>query len=140
MTPKSDYTSRQKIIKLHGIATRGISQSKFFTEIPWVRKQFADKLNITPYPGTFNITVVAGDREKLNQVKEARGTEIVPEDKNFCAASSFPVLINRQIRGAVIIPQVADYPEAKLEVISAENIMESLALKDGDQVEVEVYL
>ena len=140
MAPKSNHTGSQETIKLHGIVTRGIGESTFFTEIPWVRKQFAEKLGITPYPGTFNITVVAGDREKLSQIREARGIEIVPEDKTFCAANSFPVLINRQTKGAVIIPQVADYPETKLEVISAENIKESLSLKDGDQVELEVYL
>jgi len=140
MTHKSGHTSGQEIIRLRGIVTCGINQSTFFTEIPWVREQFAEKLGITPHPGTFNITVVAGDKGKLNQIREAKGIEIVPEDKNFCAANSFPVLINHQIKGAVVIPQVADYPEAKLEVISAENIKESLALKDGDQVEVEVYL
>jgi len=140
MTPRSGHPGSQKTIKLHGIVTRGIGRSTFFTEIPWVRKQFAEKLGITPYPGTFNIAVVAEDREKLNQIREANGIEIMPEDKNFCAASSFPALINRQTKGAVIIPRVADYPETQLELISADNIKESLSLKDGDQVEVEVYL
>ena len=127
-------------VKLRGIVTRGIGQSAFFTEIPWVRKQFAEKLSINPYPGTFNITIVAEDRDKLNQIRAAKGIEIVPEDEDFCAASSFPALINHRIKGAVIIPRVADYPETKVELISAEKVTESLSLKDGDQVEVEVYL
>ena len=140
MTSDSSDTGSREIIKLRGIVTRGIKQSRFFTEIPWVRKQFAEKLGITPYPGTFNITVVAEDSEKLNKIRQAKGIEIVPEDINFCTASSFPVFINNQIKGAVIIPLVSDYPPAQLEIISAENITDSLSLKDGDLVEVEVYL
>lgn len=139
MTIRSESPG-QKTVKLHGVVTRGIGESKFFTEIPWVRRQFARKLSIDPYPGTFNITVTAGDRAKLSQIREARGIEIVPDDRNFCAASSFPAVINQRIRGAVIIPKVTEYPETKLEIISAQNIKESLSLEDGDPVEVEVYL
>ena len=139
MTPGSGIGSR-KTIRLRGIVTSGVRQSRFFTEIPWVKKQFAEKLDITPYPGTFNITVVPEDRERLDQIREANGIEIPPEEKSFCAASSFHALINRKVKGAVIIPQVPDYPPAKLELIAAENIKESLSLADGDLVEVEVYL
>ncbi len=140
MTPNSSETRNRKVIKIHGVVTRGISQARFFTEIPWVKKQFAEKLGITPYPGTFDITVVAEDREKLNIIRESKGTEIVPEDVNFCAANSFPALISHKVKGALIIPLVPDYPEAKLEFISAESVRQSLSLKDGDVVEVEVYL
>ena len=64
----------------------------------------------------------------------------MPEDKDFCAASSFHVSVNHRIKGAAIIPQVDDYPEAQIEIIAAENIKRALALNDGDRVEVEVYL
>ncbi len=128
------------LIKLRGRVTSGLGESRFFTEIPWVRRQFVDKLGINPYPGTFNITVAAEDEERLSAVREAKGIEIIPEDVNFCAANSFPALVNGKIRGAVIIPLVPNYPPAQLEIISGENIKQSLSLKDGDLVEVEVYL
>ena len=128
-----------KRITLHGNVTSGIQQSALFTEIPWVKKQFAEKLGISPYPGTFNITVVAADIGKLKQVKEATGIEIVPEDKNFCAASSFHVVVNNRIKGAAIIPLVPEYPPAQMEIIAPEKIKDVLALQDGDPVTVEVY-
>lgn len=140
MSDRTDTDSSDEVMALRGVVTRGIGESACFTEIPWVKKQFNQKLSIDPYPGTFNITVIAEDLEKLARLRESRGIEISPEDENFCAASSFPVLINRQIKGAVIIPLVADYPASKLEVISEEHIKDSLSLQDGDQVEVEVYL
>lgn len=140
MTTKSSDTGKRKVIKLRGIVTSGVRQSRFFTEIPWVKKQFVEKLGIAPYPGTFNITVLAKDKDKLNTVRKAEGMEILPEDANFCTATSFPVLVNGKIKGAAIIPLVSSYPEAQLEVISTENIKQSLLLKDGDPVEVKVYL
>ena len=137
---KSSGVNSRESVKLRGMVTSGLRQSRFFTEIPWVKKQFIDKLGIDPYSGTFNITVIDEDRGKLNTVRESKGTEITPEDTNFCTANSFPVVVNGKIKGAAIIPLVSNYPQAQLEVISSENIKLSLSLKDGDPVEVEVYL
>ena len=138
MTAKLNGISN--LIKLRGKVTSGLGESGFFTEIPWVRKQFVDKLGINPHPGTLNIAVLAEDRERLSAIREAKGIEIVPEEVNFCAANSFPALVSGKVRGAVIIPLVPNYPPAQLEIISPENIKQSLSLKDGDLVEVEVYL
>jgi len=140
MSQKSIDTHKPRIVKLRGVVTSGIRQSRFFTEIPWVRKQLMDKLGIDPYPGTFNITVMAEDREKLNTVRDSKGIEITPEDVNFCTANGSPALVNGKIKGAAIIPLVSNYPQAQLEVVSTENIKQALSLKDGDLVEVEVYL
>ena len=133
-------TNNHKVIKLRGIVTTGAGESRFFTEIPWVKQQFIDKLGISPYPGTFNTAILAEDREKLDTIRKAKGIEIVPQAENFCAASSFPVLVGGRVKGAAIIPLVADYPPTQLEIISAENIKQTLAVNDGDVVEVEVYL
>ncbi len=140
MIRKRDSTSKHEAIKLRGIVTSGIGESRNFTEIPWVKEQFIDKLGINPYPGTLNITVVAEDGEKLDALRKAKGIEIVPQDVNFCAASSLPVLVGSRIKGATIIPHVADYPLMQLEIISPENIKQTLSLNDGDPVEVEVYV
>ncbi len=140
MVAELSSASNPKIIKLRGVVTSGVGESRFFTETPWVKKQFIDKLGISPYPGTFNIAVLAEDERKLDTIKKAKGIEIIPEDINFCVANSFPVLVSAKIKGAAIIPLVPNYPPAQLEIISHENIKQSLSLKDGDLVEVEVYL
>jgi len=136
-------TSRQgrrysKRIILRGTVTSGIGESRFFTAIPWVREQFQNKLGIDPYPGTFNITVIDDHTEELAALRKERGIEIVPEDSNFCTATSFPVLVNNRVEGMAIIPRVAGYPQTKLEIISAVNIRQALSLNERDTVEVEV--
>lgn len=129
-----------KTVRLRGKVTTGSKEAVFFTELPWVKKQFVDKLGIEAYPGTFNITVLPEDQEKLNRIKKARGVEIVPPDASFCAGKGFSALVDSKVQGAAIIPLVPNYPEPQLEVICARNIRQTLFLKDGDLVEVEVYL
>ena len=130
----------KKTIKLTGIAITGLGEAPLFTQVPWVKDQFINKLGIDPYPGTFNLKVIAEDRDKLNIIRQAKGIEITPEDKNYCSAMSLPVRVGGKIKGATVTPLVPSYPPDQLEIISSENIKQSLALKDGDLVKVEVYI
>lgn len=126
-------------IVLKGRITEGLKESSFFTHIPWVKEQFITKLGIDPYPGTLNLDIIdAQDAEKLREIKERKGIEIIPVEPGFCSAKCFHVLVCGKIKGALIIPQVPDYPESKLEIISSDRIRDVLSLKVGDLVPVEI--
>lgn len=125
-------------ITIKGRITEGLKESSFFTHIPWVREQFITKLGIDPYPGTLNLDIADEDIKKLKEIKKRKGIEIVPAEPGFCSAKCFHVLVCRQIKGAVIIPQIPDYPESKLEVISSYRIRDILSLEIGDLVTVEI--
>jgi len=71
-------------------------------------------------------------------LKAKTGVEITPEDPSFCSAMCYPVLINAQIKGAIVFPLIEGYPENKMELISHQNIKETLAIKAGDDLEVEI--
>lgn len=129
-----------RVVELRGIVVSGAGEAAGFTGLPWVKRQFADKLGIDAYPGTFNIMVLPADRERLSTIRQAPGVAITPPDSNFCAAKAFSVLVGDRIRGAVIFPAVPDYPRLQLEIVSADNVRQTLQLKDGDPVEVKVYL
>ena len=104
-----------------------------------MKSQFISKLSIDPYPGTLNLEIV--DPESLqtfNTLKTQKGIEITPEDPSFCIAQCYPVLINGQIRGAIIFPLVEGYPENKMELIAFQNIKKALSLKVGEDLEVEI--
>ncbi|MFH1003324.1 MAG: DUF120 domain-containing protein [Chloroflexota bacterium] len=131
---------KDSTVRLRGVVTRGLGEAGGFTEIPWVKKQFTEILGIKPYPGTFNVTVLPQDRARLDAVRRAQGVAITPEDRNFCAATALHVSVGGKVRGAVVIPLVADYPADKLEIIAAENIKQALALEDGDTVTVAIEL
>ena len=126
--------------KIRGRIVEGLREAGNFTQIPWVKKQFVSKLSIDPYPGTLNLEIV--DPESLKTFKELKakkGIEVTPEDPSFCSAHCYPVLINGQLKGAIVFPLVEGYPENKMELIASQNIKEALSLKSGDVLEVEVF-
>ena len=131
--------SASDAIVIKGRITEGLRESSFFTQIPWVREQFIDKLGIDPYPGTLNLDIIdAQNLEKLKEIKKRRGIEIVPAEPGFCSAKCFHVLVCGKIKGGLVLPQVPDYPESKLEIISSDRIRDVLSLKIGDFVRVEI--
>ncbi len=104
-----------------------------------MRKQFIEKLSIDPYPGTLNLEIA--DPESLQLFKDLKATagiEIIPEAPSFCRAYCYYVLINGQLKGAIVFPLVENYPENKMELIATENIKNALCVKEGDMLEVEI--
>jgi CTP-dependent riboflavin kinase len=106
-----------------------------------VRRQFIEKLSIDPYPGTLNLEITDPESLQLfKDLKAAEGIEIIPEDPSFCSARCYPVLINEQLKGAVVFPLVKDYPDNKMELIASENIQKALSVKPGDTLDVAALL
>ncbi len=131
--------STSEFVAIKGRITEGLKESSFFMQIPWAREQFITKLGIDPYPGTLNLELIDNqDIEKLKEIKRRKGIEIIPAEPGFCSAKCFHVLVCGKIKGALIIPQVPDYPESKLEIISSDRIRDVLSLEVGDLVPVEI--
>jgi riboflavin kinase len=104
-----------------------------------VKRQFISKLSIDPYPGTLNLEIVDPESlQSFNSLKTKKGVEIIPEDPSFCSAQCYSVLINGQLKAAIVFPLVKDYPENKMELIASKNIKETLSVKAGDDLEVEI--
>ncbi len=126
-------------IVIKGRITEGLKESGFFICLPWVREQFQTKLGIDPYPGTLNLDIIdAADVAKLKEVKKRKGIEIIPAESGFCPAKCFHVLVCGKVKGALVIHEVPDYPESKLEIISSDKIRDILSLKIGDLVSVAI--
>jgi CTP-dependent riboflavin kinase len=128
-------------IVLKGKVTEGLREGRFFTRLPWARKQFVDKLGIDPYPGTLNIELFDDvDVEKYQIIAAHNGIEIIPAGPKYCKAKCFPILIgdNEEIKGALVIPQVPDYEKRKLEIISTVRLKDALSLKTNDIVSIRV--
>jgi len=126
-------------VKIRGRIFEGLREAGHFTQIPWVRRQFIEKLSMDPYPGTLNLEIA--DPESLQtfkQLKSMRGKEITPEDPSFCNARCYPVLINGRLKAAIVLPLVDGYPENKMELIAPQNIKKALFVKAGDNLEVEI--
>jgi len=110
-----------------------------FTQVPWVKNQFACKLAIDAYPGTLNLEISeTKDLQAFELLKAREGVEITPEQASFCSAKCYPVVIAGKVKGAIVFPCLADYPKNKMELIAPVHVRESLSLKAGDVIEVEI--
>jgi riboflavin kinase len=126
---------------IKGTLVEGTKESGLFMSIPWVREQFIEKLGIDPYPATLNLEVKSPqDLDKLKEVKNRAGIQILPMDPGFCSAKCFHVLICGTVKGAIVIPLVEGYPESKLEIIASDKLVDLLSLKVGDIVPIEIDL
>ncbi|MCX8125647.1 MAG: CTP-dependent riboflavin kinase [Dehalococcoidia bacterium] len=130
----------QGSVVLRGYVISGLGKSRLFTGIPWVRDQFVSRLGIDPWLGTLNLRIVEEDLPKLERLKKQTGIELLPQEPGFCSAKSFRATINGKVSGAVLFPGVENYPTWQMEIVSQKQLRQELALKEGDEVRVEVIL
>ncbi len=132
-------TVRNNRVKIRGRIVEGLREAGDFTQIPWVKGQFTEKLSIDPYPGTLNLEIVDPQSlQTFKELKNKKGIEITPEDPSFCSAKCYLVLIGGRLKGAIVFPLVEGYPENKMELIASQNIKAALSLNTGDILEVEI--
>jgi riboflavin kinase len=127
-------------ITLQGKVFSGQGGGTKFLGLPWVRKQIIDKLGFEPFLGTLNLRLTKESTEaKKELVKTGKAIKIMPA-KGFCRGLCFKARIMDKIEGAIVLPQVPDYPEDVLEVIAPVSLRKTLKLKEDDEVRLSVYL
>jgi riboflavin kinase len=125
-----------KSLCLEGEISSGRGEGAKFIELAWVKKQMEEKLGFTLFPGTLNIKLATKSVKMGKLLKKRAGFEIPPAS-GYCRGRFFKAKI-QDIEGAVLIPEVAGYPENIVEVVASANLRETLHLSDGSPVEVEV--
>jgi riboflavin kinase len=117
----------------------GKGEGSNFIKLPWVKEQIAEKLGFVPYPGTLNIKLAEESLALKNFLKKVNAIEISPAT-GFCCGRFFKAYLKGDVKCAVVIPEVANYPEDVIEIISSINLREKLQLKDGDAIEIKILL
>lgn len=124
-----------------GRVATGRGEAVGFTTEDWAREGFRRLVGIDPFPGTLNLTMVdAPARAGWAALRATEGIRMPPPDPAWCDAWLFPVTLKAgngaEARGAVVLPEVADYPDDQVEVIAPVNLREALGIADGDMVEI----
>jgi CTP-dependent riboflavin kinase len=124
---------------IEGVLRDGLRVAAQFTELPWVREQFARKLGLDVWPGTVNLQVQDGPGlAALARLRASEGgVPIDPPGGDFCVGRCFRARIGT-VPAAVVVPHVDDYPADKLELIAAVRVRDALGLAPGDRVTVTV--
>lgn len=95
--------------------------------------QFQEKLGFKPFAGTFNILIEKNDLEKVHEIRE-KTSELVKGEGDFGDVEFIKASVEDELEGAVIFPVKTHHPEEFLEFITSKNVRETLHLKDGDSV------
>ena len=121
-------------MELIGFVEDGVLQASSFTQLDWVREQFRAKVGFDPYPGTLNVRVV--NAIALAVWRERPGIVIVPSVPGYCAARCYPARVGGRVAAAWILPEVAGYPDALVELMAPVSLRAALQLKTGDVVSI----
>jgi len=124
---------------IQGRLVRGLGKAADFTQIDWVRRQLIEYAGIDPHPGTVNLAL--GDnanRSRWRNWRDLPGHVMVPADAAFCSARCYPARIAGRIPAAVVLPDIAVYPEDKLELVAALPVRQHLSLDENALLTVEL--
>ena len=124
---------------VEGQLAKGLGRAAAFTQLDWVRSRLIELVGIDPFPGTLNLTL--GDDMNLARWRQWRGMPgqaLEPADAAFCRARCYPVQVAGRVPAAVLLPEVTDYPEDKIELVAALPIRQYLSLGAAARLKVEL--
>lgn len=128
-----------KTIQVKGRVFSGRGEGSKFIGLPWVKSQTAEKLGFTPFKGTLNLLLDGDNSNIIEALENAKPTLIVPEP-GYCRGKCLKASIMGSVEGAIVIPEIEGYSKNVLEVIAPVNLRERFRLKDGDTVEIMVFV
>jgi len=113
--------------------------------LDWVQKALEKSLGFSPFPATLNLRPRAREDAQVWEAvqNESGGVPLPPVNSGFCSARLYRVHIHRpagsgdQVNGAVLLPDVRDYPKDKIEIIAPMRLKEAFGVEDGDQLTLE---
>jgi CTP-dependent riboflavin kinase len=118
---------------------RGVAAS--FMTLDWVQSALKQSLGFTPFPATLNVRPKApADAETWRRKRaESAGVPLQSAQGGFCSARLYPIEIagERKVAAAILVPEVADYPSDKIEIVAPMRLKEHLGVGDGDALTLE---
>jgi riboflavin kinase len=127
-----------KKMEFSGKVFSGKGGGKKFLEMDWVKRQINVMLGFTPYAGTLNIRLSDKSVEHRKLLETAASLTVRPVE-GYCSGKLFKASIGT-VECAIVIPEVAGYPQNVLEIIAPVNLREKLRLADGDEITVTANL
>jgi CTP-dependent riboflavin kinase len=130
--------------RMTGIIFSDLGQASSFMALEWVQDLLMQRLGYHPFPATLNVRPKAAEDARTWQrvQSELAGTPLTPASDSHCGAKLFRVEIQApgstaKIGGAILLPEVEDYPNDKIEIVAPMRLKDHLGVGDGDQLVVE---
>jgi len=129
-----------------GIVFSDLGQAASFMALDWVQASLKQCLGFKPFPATLNVRPKsAEDRGVWRCARhELIALPLPPLDGGFCSARIYRIDIlppasqaSEKIDGAVLLPEVKDYPNDKIEIVAPMRLKDHLGISDGDPLTLE---
>ena len=132
--------------RITGTICTGLGEGAAFMSLNWVRQVLRERLGFEPFPATLNLRLES--EEEMARWEKIRGSaggiNVPAPDPSFCESRCWHVMISGavdrrdvNVRGAVLFPQVGDYPRDKVEIVAPVSLKDSLGARDGDRLTLE---
>ena len=129
---------------LEGNVFSGLGEGAYYISKDYYRKQFIQKFDFDPYPGTLNLRLSTEfDLENRKDLEGYPAIELkgfTSENRTFGIVKSYPIKINNKIDGALIFALRGHYDLSVLEIVAPVNLRKLFNLVEGQKVKVEVFV
>jgi len=131
------------VAQMSGIIFSDLGQAASFMTLDWVQSALKRCLGFDAFPATLNVRPKAAQDARLwRRVRDqSAGVRLAPTNGGFCAARLYPIEIltgtgatGEKIAGAILFPEVENYPDDKIEIVAPLRLKQHLGVTDGDQL------
>lgn len=129
---------------IEGVIVSGIGEGGYYMSLPGYKKQFGSKLGYIPYAGTLNVKVSRNpsmrNRKKIEGIPYILIKGYSDTKRTYGWVKCFPVTINdrQKIAAHLLILERTHYDESMIEIISSVSLKETLGLRNGDKIKIEL--
>ena len=130
--------------RMTGIIFSDLGLASSFMSMDWVRAALKQSLGFEPFPATLNVRPKAEDDAATwrRTRTERAGVPLASAEKGFCNARLYPIQVSsaagaNKIDGAVLLPEVKDYPSDKIEIVAPVRLKDHFGVRDGDALTLE---
>ena len=131
--------SGSEVFVFDGIVVSGLFEGAYYISREGYRNQIREKLGFDPFPGTLNVKLVQEDFEKRRRLE--KHPSVILEgfkdgERSFGACKVYPLLLNDEIRGALIVADRTIHDLSTMEIVSPVYLRRHFGLSDGDKIKV----
>ncbi len=132
--------------RLEGVIFSDLGAAAGFMALDWVRQALEQSLGFAPFPATLNLRPKSREDAAAWEWlrKQLKGVAVFPPHSGFCSARVFRVEISGAalggglaVHGAVLVPEVENYPKDKIEVVAPVRLKDRFGVRDGDRLTLE---
>jgi CTP-dependent riboflavin kinase len=132
--------------RMTGIVFSDLGRASSFMALDWVQELLKQRLGYHPFPATLNIRPKdAYDAAVWQRAQsEFSGVPLVPAQAGHCGARLFRIEISgsardagEKVQAAVLLPDIKDYPNDKIEIVAPVRLKDHFGVGDGDILTLE---